>query len=235
VADQPPDIHEVEFPVGPVPTQKTAFEDAELRLTVKDDGLDGQIDSMERRKLQYDHAKVANAHADGMIQSAERKGTFVLTIVSAVFLFLANDLLPRVSNVLNFAEKPIPWFFSALFVMLCCIFVLISFNSLFLVFVPRTEEYQFMNDEWEVHQKPEELVFFGEVAKLDGGAYLDRYARLDYKMACSDLGYQVYKQAKIAGIKFGHFSDAWGPARYSVLLCGISILITRIFSIVAAR
>lgn len=181
-------------------------------------------------KVWYEHAKLANTHADGAIQSAERKGTFLLTLNSALFLLYASDLAPKVKDIVTKYETSNQFAVHSLMEVgaVGLAALVFSFIALYWVFKARIEPKDFMKD--SVTNPPEEVIFFGEVARLTKDQYFARFEAINQKKACECLTYQCYKQARIANLKFCWFTRARRSSAVAWAIAVVIAVVTRVFA-----
>lgn len=186
----------------------------------------------EQLKLRYEHAKLANTHADGMIQSAERKGSFLLTLNSALFLFFANDLPSKLKTIYGLAANHQLGLmaFGAVIVALLIAFGLLvaSYWALYSLFTPRIKENEFLSS-WGSSYRPKELIFFDAICRLSKDEYHRRYDTLTLKECWDDLSFQAYKQAQIASIKYACFHRAKSTSVWAWSIAMVAALVTRFF------
>lgn len=187
----------------------------------------------DQLKVRYEHAKLANTHADAMIQSAERKGTFLLTLNSALFLFVANDLpgkLKTVYSLIASNQIGVMAFGVAVVGLLIAFGCLIaSYWALYSLFTPRIKENEFFSA-WSSSYRPKELIFFDAICRLSKDEYHRRYETLTLKECWDDLSFQSYKQAQIASIKYACFHRARKASVWAWSIIMVAALVTRFFA-----
>lgn len=184
-------------------------------------------------KLRYEHAKLANSHADSMIQSAERKGTFLLTLNSALFLFFANDLPGKFKTMYGIVvdhQIGVMVFGVAIVALLIAFGMLVaSYWALYSLFTPRIKEGEFFSS-WNSSYRPKELIFFDAICRLSKDEYHRRYETLTLLECWEDLAFQAYKQAQIASIKYSCFHKAKKASVWAWGIAMVAALVTRFFA-----